>query len=149
LKQHIVKDINNLCSSYLDHDVCLNIRRGDKITLEPHCPQGTAEEYIRELTKINARSVFHTSDDYSTLLEFKEKCPDIKFDSFCSNLDNGFFLKDMNENYTPEKLVKHVHKFLSELNMMKQARWFIGTKTTNVGQVVKLARRDKNIVYIH
>jgi hypothetical protein len=149
LKQHIVESIGKLCSSYLHYDVCLNIRRGDKITLEPQCLQGTVEEYIGELLKLNPKNVFHTSDDYSTLLEFKEKCPEIIFDSFCSEVDKGFFLTDMNDNYTPHELVTHVYKFLSELNMMKQSQWFIGTTTTNVGQVVKLARRNKNIVYIH
>jgi hypothetical protein len=149
LKQHIVESIHKSCASYLHYDVCLNIRRGDKITLEPHCLQGTVEEYIGELLKLNPKNVFHTSDDYSTLVEFRDKCSEINFDSFCSEVDKGFFLKDMNDNYTSHELITHVNKFLSELNMMKQIQWFIGTTTTNVGQVVKLARRNKNIIYIY
>ena len=138
-------------NEYKSTDVCINIRRGDKVKLEPHLNQGSVQEFIDAVEKIpDVKTVFHTSDDYSTYLEFKNKKPEWNINTFCTLNDAGFFLKDLNElNHTNSTIINHVQKFLTEVEIMKNATWFIGTKTTNVGLMVELLRKNQKTIFIY
>jgi hypothetical protein len=150
MKPDIINYLNIHIAEYTDIDVCINIRRGDKITLEPHAKQGSIQEFIDALEAIpNVESVFHTSDDYVTYQEIKQQRPDLKIQTFCTPVDAGYFLKDLNEVDQPNVIVNHVRKFMKELEIMKRATWFIGTKTTNVGLMVDLMRKGHNNVFIY
>jgi len=56
------------------YDICINIRRGDKITLES-LPCAEIEEYIKTIQNYNLvnPTIFHTSDEYDSFLEIKKK----------------------------------------------------------------------------
>jgi hypothetical protein len=150
LKETVIRQIALETQHYSNTDLCINIRRGDKITLEPHAKQGSIEEYGNAVNRLkDIKSIFHTSDDYDTFLEFKDKYPDWNIATFCTPKDNGYFLKDLNECHVPENVVNHVFKFLKELEMMKKSKWFIGTTTTNVGLLVELFRVKQNIIFIY
>jgi hypothetical protein len=150
LKPEIIQQILLETKKYEDTDVCINIRRGDKITLEPHALQGSIREYGDAVNNLaNIETIFHTSDDYQTFLEFKKEYPDWNLKTFCTPKDIGYFLKDLNESNVPESIVNHVLKFLKELEIMKNSKWFIGTKTTNVGLLVELLRKNQNIIFIY
>ncbi len=145
-----VCDYLNIHTQMYTPDLCINIRRGDKITLEPHAKQGTISEYIEKIDFLeNINTVFHTSDDYSTFLEFKNVKPKWQLHTFCTPKDTGYFLKDLNECPTPQDNVNHVRKFLKELEIMKKSKWFIGTKTTNVGLMVRLMRKGNKIIFVY
>jgi hypothetical protein len=132
------------------YDVCINIRRGDKVTLEPHLNQGTVREFIAAVDSLdNVKTIFHTSDDYSTFLEFKKERPSWEILTMCTPQDVGYFLKDLNQNKNQNSIVNHVAKFIKELQVMKSSNWFVGTRTTNVGLVVELMRRQKNVIFIY
>jgi hypothetical protein len=149
LKDDVYEYLNIHTENY-NSDLCINIRRGDKITLEPNEKQGTIEEYIEKIdTLTDISSIFHTSDDYSTFLEFKSVRPEWNIQTFCTPKDTGYFLKDLNESQSAVDNVNHVRKFLKELEIMKKSKWFIGTKTTNVGLMVDLFRKGKNIVFVY
>jgi len=140
----------NIHTELYNPNLCINIRRGDKITLEPHAKQGTIEEYIEKIEDLeNIKTIFHTSDDYSTFLEFKTAKPEWNIQTFCTPKDTGYFLKDLNESHTSHDNVNHVRKFIKELEIMKKSKWFIGTRTTNVGLMIELIRRGKNIIFVH
>lgn len=149
IKEDVLSYMHEETSMYNNIDICINIRRGDKITLEPSMIQGSIMEYIEAIEKIErGDTLFHTSDDYSTFLEFKEQRPLWNISTFCSSNDTGYFLKDLNSE-SIEHVTKHVQKFMKELEIMKQAKWFVGTRTTNVGLMVDLMRRGKNNIFIY
>jgi hypothetical protein len=140
----------NIHTQQYNADLCINIRRGDKITLEPHVKQGTIEEYVEKIEELeNIKTFFHTSDDYSTFLEFKTARPEWNIQTFCTPNDTGYFLKDLNESVVPQNNVDHVRKFLKELEIMKKSEWFVGTRTTNVGLMVNLMRKGENIIFVY
>ena len=150
LKDDVIKYVLLNTENYNSIDLCINIRRGDKITLEPQEKQGSIKEFISAIDTIdNIQTIFHTSDDYSTFLEFKNERPEWNIVTFCTNKDTGYFLKDINDSQNPEDAVNHVRKFMKELEMMKRSVWFVGTKTTNVGLMVELMRKGKNIIFIY
>lgn len=150
MKPDVIDYLNKQTESYNNVDLCINIRRGDKITLEPHQQQGSIEEFLNAIKKIpNVNKIFHTSDDYATYIEFKEQNPEWDMYTFCTLEDKGYFLGDLNKLNDPHALVNHVRKFLKEVKIMKEATWFVGTKTTNVGLMVQLLRENNNIIFIH
>jgi len=150
LKPDVVKLLAIETENYSEIDLCINIRRGDKVTLEQSEKQGSIDEYIDAIELVeNVSSIFHTSDDYSTFLDIKHKRPDWNLITFCTPKDNGYFLKDLNDNNEPEMIVNHVRKFIKELEIMKKSKYFIGTRTTNVGLMVEIMRKGINIKFIY
>ena len=121
------------------YDICINIRRGDKITCESHIPYVKIEEYIKSIEKINILNptIFHTSDEYDSFLEIKKHYPQLE--TFTDPEEKGYFLSELNKKPI-EDLYDHVNKFMNQLNIMKHSTYFIGTNSTSVGYLVKLLR---------
>jgi hypothetical protein len=132
-----------------DYKICINVRRGDKITLEKRHKVVEIQEYVNEIKKIyiNPVNIFHTSDDYDTLLELKQMIPNYKIDSFREPSDKGYFISDLNTKNDQDN-IDYISKFFMELYMMKKSEWFIGVLTTNVGYLAKFLRKNNKVVFI-
>ena len=143
LKPFIKEECNNLGT----YDICINIRRGDKITLESYQPIASIDSYINEIENINLEcpTVFHTSDEYDSFLEIQNKKINCKLSTLCSPEDKGYFLVELNKKNSNYNFT-HVHKFMKQLHIMKNSEYFIGTLSTNVGFIVQLLRQIKNNV---
>jgi hypothetical protein len=144
--------VKNMCVSLEQYDICINIRRGDKLTLEPHLSIASIDAYINEINKINITNpkIFHTSDEYNSFLEIKTKNVDWNISTLTSPEENGYFLRDINKK-DRQYSVNHVEKFMKQLYIMKNSEYFIGSISTNVGYLVKLLRQvnndEKNIYF--
>jgi hypothetical protein len=142
--------VNNECIGLDKYDICINIRRGDKITLESHIPIASIDSYINEIKKININNpkIFHTSDEYNSFLEIKSKNVDWNLSTITSPEENGYFLGEINKR-DGDYNVNHVLKFMKQLHIIKNSKYFIGTLSTNVCYIVKLLRQinsdEKNI----
>jgi hypothetical protein len=145
--------VKNDCECLEQYDICINIRRGDKITLEPHLSIASIDAYINEINKINITNpkIFHTSDYYNTFLEIKTKNVDWDISTLTSPEENGYFLRDINKKKDRQYNVKHVEKFMKQLHIMKNSEYFIGSISTNVCNLVQLLRQvnsdEKNIYF--
>jgi len=145
-----IKEECNLLDKY---DVCINVRRGDKITLESHINVASVKSYIDEIEKIKLGrnpKIFHTSDEYNTFLEIKLIKPHFNIETLCVPEEKGYFLADINKkdiNYN----ISHIRKFMKQLHIMTTSDYFIGTLSTSVGFLVQLLRkikRDEKNIYI-
>lgn len=137
LKPVFINEYNKL----INYDICINIRRGDKITLESHIPVAKIELYIEKIEQLNLNSptIFHTSDEYGSFLEIKQFRPEWNINTITSDEETGYFLSILNTKPVVE-LYNHVDKFMKQLFLMKNSKYFIGTNSTNVGFLVKLLR---------
>ena len=141
LKPFIKEEIDKIVQ-LVKYDICINIRRGDKLTLESVLPVKSIDSYIDEIKKINIKNpkIFHTSDEYDSFLEIQNKTPDWDITTLTSPDEKGYFLRDINmkdEYYN----INHVMKFMIQLHIMKSSDYFIGTLSTNVGYIVQLLRQ--------
>lgn len=136
--------IINECKELNNYDICINIRRGDKITLEPYLCITNTNKYVDKIMEIGLDNptIFHTSDDYNTLLELKTLNNNLNISSFCTTNDNGFFLSDINTK-NDSYIIEHINKFIKELYMMTNSTYFIGIKSTNVGYLALLLRQSE------
>jgi hypothetical protein len=137
--------VKNECAHLDKYDICINIRRGDKVKLEPHLPIVNIDSYINEIKKINIKNpkIFHTSDEYNSFLEIKSKNADWNISTLTSPEENGYFLEEINKKDSAYN-VNHVLKFMKQLHIMKNSEYFIGSLSTNVGFIVQLLRETKN-----
>lgn len=132
-------------------DICLNLRRGDKVTLEPHLACVQVSEYVAQLEKrfeledasvIDMFKIWHTCDDYTTFEELREQRPTWDIETYCEPTERGYFLADLNKKSA--RVVKsHVTKFLRELFVIQNAKMFIGTRSTSVGFIARLLRASE------
>lgn len=132
------------------YDICINIRRGDKIIVESHIPYAKIEDYIKTIQNYNLinPTIFHTSDEYDSFLEIKQQYPNIE--TLTDPEEKGYFLSELNKKPV-EDLYDHVNKFMDQLNIMKHSTFFIGTNSSSVGFIVKLLRNvieDNSNIYI-
>ena len=126
-------------------DLCINIRRGDKLTLESHLKVDSVSSYVIEMEKLHANRIIHTSDDYATYLELKSLKPEWNMVTFCKKHDSGFYINDF-ENRSNDCVISHIEQFLHQLYAMKNAKYFIGSSSTNVGFLARLLRRNQNML---
>ena len=126
-------------------DLCINIRRGDKLTMEPHLKVDSVSSYVIEMEKLHPTTIIHTSDDYATYLELKSLKPEWNLMTFCKKQDAGFYLNDFN-NRSNDFVINHIDVFLHQLYAMKNAKYFIGSSSTNVGFLAKFLRHNQNML---
>lgn len=128
-------------------DLCVNIRRGDKLTMEPHMKVTSVASYVIEMEKLNPTTIIHTSDDYATYLELKSLKPEWNMVTICKKQDAGFYLNDFN-SHSNDYVINHIDTFLHQLGAMKDAKYFIGSSSTNVGFLAKFLRRNQNMLLL-
>lgn len=147
-------NITASCALLDVYSICVNIRRGDKVTLESHLPVASVSQYIDEINKIQTHtlSIHHTSDEYDTFLEMRRLLPTYSIHTLNSKDEKGYFISKLNKMLLTDKyIIDHVTKFLTQLHIMVHSEYFIGTLSTNVGYVVQLlrgVRRDPKNIYI-
>lgn len=140
------------CDKLNKYDICINIRRGDKVTLEPSHSVTSIDSYIDEINKINLNNpkIFHTSDEYDSFIEIKNKNINWDISTLTSTEEKGFFLAEMNTKDI-EYNINHIMKFMKQLHIIKNSNYFIGTLVTNVGFISQLLRNirfDEKNIYI-
>jgi len=149
----ILKHIESINQNELEkYEICINIRRGDKITLESFQPVAQIESYIEKIEQLNLENpkIIHTSDDYGTFLEIIQLRPKWDIITLNSPDEQGYFLSELNTSPFI-KIYNHVEKFLKQLHIMKGSKYFIGTNSTSVAFLVKLLRNvieDESNIYI-
>lgn len=129
-------------------DICVNIRRGDKITLEPSQKVCHVIDYMNTINNIEPKNlIYHTSDDYSTYIEMKNINPNLNIKTLCQPSDSGFHISSFN-SADNHYVVNHVQKFLNELSIMQDAKVFIGSSSTSVWHLVMVLRKNKNMILL-
>lgn len=141
LKQNIIDE----CSLLNNYDIALHIRRGDKVTLEPHLPVTDINTYIDKIVEIGIVNpkIFHSSDEYNTLLELKDKKPELNISSFCSENDDGFDIREI-DNKSDSYVIENINKLIKELHIMKTSTYFLGVKASNIGYIVFFLREAES-----
>lgn len=135
-------------------DVCFNIRRGDKVSLEPHLKCTPVVEYVQYVeSNVSGPDLkmWHTSDDYTTYEELRELRPEWTVGTFCTPQERGYFLAHLNDSSQVKQgdVLMHVIKFAHELFVMSSSTLFVGTSSTSVGFLAKLLREQRARVNGH
>ena len=129
--------------------IAITIRRGDKTLEVKHgnavfAPISWYVQVIEHLSGAqDAPQVFVTTDDGSTVQELREFRPNWEILSVAPGNETGFFLNDFGKQ-SQSHMHDHMMKFFLEVHAIANARYFIGTKTTNVYRLGRIVRMDKN-----
>ena len=140
----------------LDNYICLHMRRGDKLIYEASLKVHMIEEYKIKIEEYNSNNsnnsnstnnILIVTDEYSTFLEFKEKCPDWNITTTSSPLNIGFNITNINKD-TLENIKIEVDRMMIDYKYITNANYFIGTKSSNVSFIAKLLRKNCNTILL-
>ncbi|CAB9518669.1 expressed unknown protein [Seminavis robusta] len=147
-KQEIkaVMDENNIPDIRHTKSVAFHVRRGDKLIGESAAYPGS--DYVDKLLEVAKRDktriddCFITSDDYAAIDEIKqslkEKKVRCKIHTVTKDTEHGSdFRRERNGPADYESTIE----FLTEVSLMSDATYFIGTFNSNVGSVASLMRK--------
>jgi hypothetical protein len=117
------------------------------------------EEYITKIEEYNSNNsnnsnntnnsnILIVTDQYSTFLEFKEKCPDWNITTTSSPLNIGFNISNINKD-TLENIKIEVDRMVIDYNYITNANYFIGTKSSSVSFIAILLRNNINTILLN
>lgn len=127
------------------YDICVNLRRGSKVILEPELYIHTIPQYCDIMKQINLKNpkIIHTCCSYETFLEFKKFDPKLNIENSVNNTScRGYWISDF-ETKSDEEIKSHIKGFMKQLEFMQKTLYFIGTTSSNVGYIVSFLRRKK------
>lgn len=129
----------------------IQIRRGDKITIEKNI-DAHPDKYMEELKKLtNIKDILILCDDYNDLKYLRENYKDYRFYSTCRSTDNGYINTDFQDLDWNEKRKKTIELFAT-IDAMLEAELFLSTGIANPQLFIKmLLDKDKFhvIEYLH
>ena len=113
------------------------VRRGDKIINEARKWEG--KEYVDKLLSITTKPIeqcFIASDDYSAVLEIKRSLEEnnvgCKVYTLVEPKQKGSFQGDRSD--------EEVLQLITEISILSEVTYFIGTSSSNIGMLVSLLR---------
>ena len=105
----------------------LHIRRGDKITEQPHIK---IEEYIEMLkNKSNNLNLFVLTDDYSIIDGIQMQYPEYHIYTLCKTSERGYNNSEF-MNASIEKKRSGLIKLFASVEILRKSEAFIGTAST-------------------
>ncbi|WP_288880198.1 hypothetical protein [Pedobacter panaciterrae] len=116
------------------------VRRGDKYF---EAPLQEIRKYINKvdaLTNSKDFPLFISSDDYQIIEEAKVLFPERNIIHFNFEGDKGYFMEDFKSNYSKAQQKAKIVQLLAQVEILKNATYFVGTYSTNVGVFVGMAR---------
>jgi hypothetical protein len=130
------------------NDVCVHVRRGDKLIYESQLKVHTIEEYIKKINENSLnKNIIVVTDDYDTYLEFKTKCPDWNICTTSSEKNRGFNISNINkENQT--NVTDEVERMCEDFKIIFSSNFFIGTKSSSVSYLGKLSRGNSRTILL-
>lgn len=128
----IMKDLN-LPDKYIG----MQLRRGDKKTIEQRL-EANPDEFMKKLPKLsNIKDILILCDDYNDLKYLQDNYPDYKFYSICKETDHGYVNTDF-QNLSWEKRYKKTLELLAIIDAMLKAELFLGSAIANPQLFVKM-----------
>ncbi|CAH1802313.1 unnamed protein product, partial [Owenia fusiformis] len=123
---------------YNTNTIGIHIRRGDKIKKVPYTSIekyiSTAEEYFTNKNSSGGRrSVYIASDEGKIFKELSEKYPDFTF------------VYNNNETKYKRKRTDMFNEIITDVILLAQADYFIGTYSSNIGRLVHQLRQGRYI----
>lgn len=116
----------------------IHIRRGDKKTETPYVP---IEKYIETVQAVNARieRVFVMTDDYAVFEQVKEQYSQFDFVTLCPQDRRGHLQSRFNKHTQAQRKMETL-LLLTELEIARKGGFFVGTFSSNLGNMVALLR---------
>jgi hypothetical protein len=128
---------------------CLHIRRGDKLIYEGHLKVHTIEEYIEKINECNLinNNILIVTDEYNTVLNFKNKYPGLNINTTCTHINHGFNITNINKECIQNVKIE-VHRMINDLKCISKSNYFIGTTSSSVSFLGKLLRNNVNTILL-
>jgi hypothetical protein len=126
-----------------------HVRRGDKISEAPYT---AVETYLRPLRELDLSgsgkpSLYLATDDVRVLDAFHKTLTDWDIMNASPVRSFGYDQAEFN-SMSPEERWERTVFFLFELEVMKNADWFIGAPPTNVYFLTRYRRANRRIVHL-
>jgi len=144
-KLWIIKKEYKFTEMLKKYDICVNLRRGCKSTLEPYLVVHTVPQYIDIINQLNLENpqIIHTCCSYETFLEFKELEPNLNIENSVDNIScRGYWISDF-EIQSDEEIKSHIKDFMKQLEFMEKTPYLIGSSSTNVAFIISFLRKKK------
>ena len=126
-------------------DVCMHIRRGDKLIFESFKKVNSLDEYASYLEDHvqPLGIVCIITDDHNTFLAFRKLRPGWEVRTTSSPANAGFNIMEINQ--APESVVgREVAHMMEDFERIRRARFFLGTQYSNVGRLGLLLRGGRD-----
>jgi len=142
--QRVAMDAQSRLSVNTEPYFAIHIRRGDK---RNEAPIHDLSRYINAVHDINRHvtNAFVMTDDFSSVLELRDRCPDWNIETMCSQQNAGHDQRSFNSLASESRRVE-TERFLVELTIAQGSLFFVGTATSNVARLMCLLK-DKESVY--
>merc|ERR1719491_1570041 len=147
LRTNMLKNENKF-PNFSKTSVGFHVRRGDKILNE--AVEWKGNHYVDKLLNVITTPIdkcFVASDDYRAVLEIKQSLQDnnvgCKIYTLVEPKQKGSFQGDRSD--------EEVLQLITEISILSEVTYFIGTSSSNVGTLVSLLRscgkKDKNYYF--
>jgi hypothetical protein len=120
------------------------IRRGDKDIEAAHEELHKYFDMMDSVHEGDRLPVFIGSDDYQVIEEVKNLYSDRAIYHFNFEDDKGYFMGEFLSNYSKEEQKAKIIRLLAQVEVLKNARVFVGTYSTNVSVFIGMARNCHN-----
>lgn len=139
---------SSVTSSFIENEIstlrlpqeydAFHIRRGDKLKVEAKLKH--ISEYVNCLGKQSCKCVFISTDDYDVINEVRDFLPkEIDVKHLCSEFKSGHDQKKFN-SMSKESIQKEILNLLTEVEIMRKAKNFVGSYSSNIGVALYLLR---------
>ncbi|KAJ8905068.1 hypothetical protein NDN08_001579 [Rhodosorus marinus] len=125
-----------------DEFVGLHIRRGDKALEVPLIPLESYAEIVRMCDPAISK-IFLATDDGSIIWELRDLLPEYAIYTFADPQSTGHLQRNANEDPMRQTVLSTM-SLVAEIDILRQAKYFIGTYSSNIGRLLAVLR-DKDI----
>jgi Alpha-(1,6)-fucosyltransferase N- and catalytic domains len=126
--------------------LAINVRRGDKIIEHAYVGNDCYAGRINSLA-LGIRSIFIATDDGRVIPEISQVMPDYEFISLAERNSKGYVHSDFKSLPSAERR-RRILRLLAELELMRDANLFIGSKTTNVSWMANAHRGGEGVIWV-
>jgi hypothetical protein len=126
--------------------LAINVRRGDKVIEHAYVGNDCYAERINSLA-LGIRSIFIATDDGRVIPEISQVMPDYEFISLAERNSKGYVHSDFKSLPSAERR-RRILRLLAELELMRDANLFIGSKTTNVSWMANAHRGGEGVIWV-
>jgi hypothetical protein len=122
------------------------VRRGDKNT--EHAYVGI-DQYVAMINALHsgARTIFIATDDVLVVKEISKAMPNHQFISLTESHASGYVHSEF-KSLTSAERRRRTLRFFVQLELMRDAGVFIGSKTTNVSWMVNAHRGGEGVIWV-
>ena len=122
------------------------IRRGDKINEYAYVGIDRYAELINSSAR-GIRTIFIATDDARVITDIAELMPDYEFISLTEEDAKGYIHSDFKSLPSAERR-RRTLRYFAQLELMRDANLFIGSKTTNVSWMANAHRGGEGVIWV-